>query len=71
MTIIVIATIAGLILGFILSYFIGTKTAQVKIKEAEEQSKNLIANAEDKAKSMHKEKMLEIKEEISQKKIEF
>ncbi len=71
MTIIVIATIAGLILGFILSYFIGTKTAQEKIKEAEEQSKNLIANAEDKAKSIHKEKMLEIKEEISKKKIEF
>ncbi len=71
MTIIIISTIAGLILGFILSYYMGTKAAQGKIKEANEQSNNLILNAEKSAKALEKEKLLETKEEISKKRMEL
>ena len=67
----IIGTIAALILGFAFAYYFGNKLATNKINEAEEKAKNYLDTATKQANAMQKEKLLEIKEEFSKKKIEF
>jgi ribonuclease Y len=71
MNITIIATIAGLIIGFIVSFFLANKMAKTKISEAEVRTKDMIADAEKAANNLKKEKLLEVKEELSKRKIEF
>ena len=71
MVIIIIGTIAGLLLGFVFSYYLGNKVVLSKIKEAEDKSKSFLETATKNANAMQKEKLLEIKEEFSRKKLEF
>jgi ribonuclease Y len=68
---IVVAAVAALIIGFIVSFFIGKKTAKAKIAEAENSAKNIIKDAEKEATSLSKEKLLEVKEEWHKRKQEF
>lgn len=68
---IIIATIAGLIIGFVVSFFLANKIAKTKTNEAETRAKAIIDNAEKAAANLKKEKMLEVKEEWAKKKLEF
>ena len=62
MGIVVIAGIA--VVGFLLTYFAGKKTAAKAVAEAETKAKNLIDDANKEANGIKKEKLLEAKEEI-------
>lgn len=70
-TTIVILSVAGLIVGFVISYFIGGKAAAAKITEAEERKRVILDDAEKEAKAIKKEKIIEAKEEWHHKKQEF
>ncbi len=67
----IITTIAGLLIGFLISYYLGSKVAASKLKEIEARAKSIIDDAEKTANTTKKEKLLEVKEEWSKKKIEF
>ena len=54
------ALIVGLLVGYILRKSIGEKT----IGNAEQKAKNLILDAENRAETLKKEKILEAKEEV-------
>jgi len=68
---IVLISIAGLIVGFVISYIVGSKTAAVKIKDAENSAKAIIKESEKEASNVKKEKLLEVKEEWHKRKQEF
>ncbi len=56
---------AATVVGFLVAWLVGRKTAAKAIAEAEEKSKGLLASAEKEANALKKEKLLEAKEEIS------
>ncbi|HHT45702.1 MAG TPA: ribonuclease Y [Firmicutes bacterium] len=60
----VIILIIGLILGFGAGYLIRKYVAEAKIASAEEAAKRIISEADEKAQSLKKEKVLEAKEEV-------
>jgi ribonuclease Y len=68
---IVIFSVVGLIFGFIVAYFLGNKTIASKIKDAEQNAKNIVKDAEKEAANIKKEKLLEVKEEWHKRKQEF
>ncbi len=68
---IILFSVVGLIIGFIVSYMIGSKTAASKIKDAEENVKSIIKDAEKESDNIKKEKLLEVKEEWHNRKREF
>ncbi len=68
---ILIFSSVGLLLGFLISYFIGKKVADSRLTEAEAKVAVIIADAEKDAKNVMKEKMLEVKEEWHRRKQEF
>lgn len=70
-TFIVVSSIAGLVIGFLISYLIGNRIAKAKIAQSEQNAKNIINDAENKAKNIKREKMLEAKEEWHRRKQEF
>ncbi len=70
-TVSIIITVILAIVGFAIAYFIGNKLAGQKINEAEQNSKLLLKDAENKAETIKKEKILEVKEEWHKKKQEF
>lgn len=69
--ILVVSSIAGLVIGFLVSYFIGNKLAKTKIAQAEQNARNIVNDAENKAKNIKREKTLEAKEEWHRRKQEF
>jgi len=68
---IVLISVAGLIIGFVISYMIGSKTAASKIKDAENSGKAIIKESEKEASNIKKEKLLEVKEEWHKRKQDF
>jgi ribonuclease Y len=68
---ILIGTLVGLLLGFVVAYFITNKAYSSKIREAEEKAKNILKEAEKEANNLKKEKLLEVKEEWHRRKQEF
>ncbi|MBS1510775.1 MAG: ribonuclease Y [Bacteroidetes bacterium] len=60
----IIIGVAALIVGIILGKFIFAKNTQQKIEEAEQQAKKIVSDAELKAETLKKEKMLEAKEKF-------
>ena len=71
MTFITIATIVGLVGGFAVSFLLTSKVYKNKEKEAEIKAKTIITNAEKSLENLKKEKMIEIKEELSKRKLEY
>lgn len=72
---IIIFTIAGLVVGFIISFLISKATTAPKIHEAalrisEQKGQSIISDAEKTAENNKREKLLEVKEECSKLKIE-
>lgn len=67
----VLLGLVGLILGFVVSWFLGTRTAAAKITAAEQRAKSILEDAEKDAQAIKKEKLLEVKEEWHKKKQEF
>jgi len=67
----IIATVAGLIVGFVVSSFMNNKTMNAKSVEAEERAKLIIADAEKTANTLKKEKLIEQKEELAKQKLAF
>ena len=65
-----IASIIGLAAGFIVSFLLTNKVMKGKENEAETRAKTIIEDAEKKIENLKKEKLIEIKEEISKRKIE-
>lgn len=70
-TIIVISSVAGFILAFIIGQILTKNLSKTKIAEAELTAKNIIKDAENEAKNLKKEKLLEAKEEWHRRKQEF
>jgi len=68
---ILIGTLVGLLLGFVVAYFITNRAYSSKIREAEEKEKNILKEAEKEANNLKKEKLLEVKEEWHRRKQEF
>jgi len=68
---ILIGTLVGLLLGFVVAYFITNRAYSSKIREAEEKAKNILKEAEKEANNLKKEKLLEVKEEWHRRKQEF
>ena len=66
-----VLSVVGLVAGFFISYFIGSKQTAVKIEAAKLNAQNIIQEAEKEAKNIKKEKLLEVKEEWHRKKQEF
>ena len=69
--IIVGLSILGIFAGWAIGYFAGNKLSMAKIKEAEERSKSIIRDAQNDAKNIKKEKILEVKEEWHKRKQNF
>jgi ribonuclease Y len=73
--IIVISSIAGFVVAFVAAYFIGqsyaAKLSKTKIAEAELSAKNFLKDAENEAKNIKTEKILEAKAEWHRRKQEF
>jgi len=67
----VIATVAGLIIGFVVAYFMNNRILKTKSNEIEERAKLIISDAEKTANTLKKEKLLELKEELTKKKLEY
>ncbi|MDR0926246.1 MAG: ribonuclease Y [Ignavibacteria bacterium] len=67
----IIATLAAIIIGFVVSFFLSNKIAKSKETESIERGKSILADAEKNAENVKKEKLIELKEEISKKKLEF
>lgn len=68
---IVLLSVAGLIVGFVVSYLIGSKSAATKIADAQLKVKDILKEAEKDASNIKKEKLLEVKEEWHKRKQEF
>ena len=69
--IVIIGSIVGLIAGFVVSYLLTSKVYKNKENEAETKAKTILSNAEKSLENLKKEKMLEIKEELSKRKLEY
>lgn len=67
----VILSVLGIVIGFIVSYFVTNKLFASKIDEAEKRSKTILDDAEKEANVAKKEKLLEVKDEWHKKKQEF
>ncbi len=70
-TLLIIASLASLVIGLVIGRVLKGKSAGKKVKEAEEQSKLLLKEAEVKAENLKNEKILEGKENILKMKTEF
>ncbi len=70
-TMTLILSVVGLVLGFALSYFAGSRMASAKVAEAELRAKSVIDEADKEAKLLKKEKLQEVKEEWYKKKQEY
>lgn len=68
---IVLLSLAALIVGFGISYFVGNKLAATKIKEAENKAESILKDADKDANNIKKERLLEVKEEWHKNKQEF
>jgi len=68
---IVVLSLVGLFVGYLVTFMTGKKSVVTKIQEAEDKSKNILVEAEKNAASLMKERKLEIKEEWHKKKQEF
>jgi ribonucrease Y len=66
-----VLSVVGLVAGFFISYFIGSKQTAVKLDAAKLNAQNIIQEAEKESKNIKKEKLLEVKEEWHRKKQEF
>ncbi|MEN3026382.1 MAG: ribonuclease Y [Chlorobiota bacterium] len=64
-------SLLGLIGGFVVAYFIGSRLAASKLAEAERQARRVLEEAEREAKALKKEKLLELKEEWQRQRQEF
>lgn len=62
---------AGLLLGFLISYFIGKKISDGKIAEAKEKGQLILKDAEKETNALKKEKLIEVKEEWHKRKQDF
>ena len=71
MTMTVVATIGGLIIGFVVAFFLANRMAKSKTIEAEARAATIIHDAEKAANTVKKEKLLEVKEEWAKKKLEI
>jgi len=69
--IIVISSIAGFIIAYVIGNFATKNLTKSKINEAELTAKNIVKDAESEAKNLKKEKILEAKEEWHRRKQEF
>ncbi|TAL69572.1 MAG: ribonuclease Y [Bacteroidetes bacterium] len=67
----IILSIAGLLLGFLISYIISNKIVTAKIQSAEKSAEKVIKEAEKEASNIKKEKLLEVKEEWHKRRQEF
>ncbi|GAB1370905.1 ribonuclease Y [Candidatus Kapaibacterium sp.] len=70
-TVILISSIAGFVLAYIIGHFLSGNISKKKIAEAESQAKSILKDAENEAKNLKKEKILEAKEEWHKRKQEF
>ena len=70
-TITIITTLASLLIGVIVGRTLKGKSASKKVKEAEEQSKLILKEAEVKGESLKNDKIIEAKENILSMKTEF
>ena len=70
-TVIILTSLAGLIIGVLVGRSLQGKSANKKIKEAEEQSKLILKEAEVNAESIKKDKILEAKENFLKMKTDF
>ena len=59
--------LAASILGFVLSYFIATKSTKQQLTNAEERAQEIINDAQQKAEILKQEKLLEAKDDLSKK----
>jgi gas vesicle protein len=58
---ILIGTLVGLLLGFVVAYFITNRAYSSKIREAEEKAKNILKEAEKEANNLKKENCSKLK----------
>lgn len=70
-TIILLSSVAGFVVAYIVGNVLSKKISEKKIAEAENSAKNIIKDAENDAKNIKKEKILEAKEEWHRRKQEF
>lgn len=70
MTVLVLSVV-GLILGFSIAYFAGTRAAAGRIADAQEKANAILAEAEKEARNLKKERLLEAKEELQKKRQEL
>jgi ribonuclease Y len=70
MTVLILGVI-GLVLGFGIAYFAGTRAAAARITDAQEKAKAILEEAEKEARTLKKERLLEAKEEIHKKRQEM
>ncbi len=70
MTVLILGVI-GLVLGFGIAYFAGTRAAAARITDAQEKAKAILEEAEKEARTLKKERLLEAKEEIHKKRQEL
>jgi ribonuclease Y len=74
MTLEVIITIAGLLIGFVVSFLLTNKVLKNKEKEAENRAKSIVSDAEkikSDAEKFKKDRLAEMNQEISKKKTEY
>lgn len=67
----IVGLILGCVVGWVLAYTAGNKSAAAKIADAEQRKALLLDEADKEAKSIKKEKMIEAKEEWHKRKQEF
>ncbi len=72
---IIVGSLVGLLLGFVVAYFITQKALSSRLKDVEEKASekasSIIKEAEKEANNLKKEKLLEVKEEWHRRKQEF
>lgn len=66
-----ILSVIGLVLGFGIAYFAGSRAAASRIADAKEKARAIIEEAEKEARALKKERLLEVKEEWHKKRQEF
>jgi ribonuclease Y len=71
MEISIIVSILGLVIGFVVSFILSQRMFKGKEHEAEARAKIIITDAEKTSETLKKEKLVEIKEELNKKKLEF
>lgn len=64
----ILLSVVGVVLGFVIGYVISGKTANTKIKDAEQQAEAIKENAKKETNALKKEKLLEVKDEWYKKK---